>query len=72
MPFGVDPRVCIGAQFAVTELTLLLPIMVRAFWPRLAEPRIARLVGIIRTQPDNPPPMLLQLRGEPKAAALCP
>jgi cytochrome P450 len=72
MPFVAGPRVCIGAQFALTELVLLLAIVVRSFRIRLAEPRVVRPIGIDSTQPANPPPFLLQLRGEPRAASLCP
>jgi cytochrome P450 len=72
MPFGAGPRVCIGAQFALTEIVLLMAIMVRAFWIRLGEPRIVRPIGIVSTQPANPPPFRPQLGGEPRAASLCP
>jgi cytochrome P450 len=73
-PFGAGPQVCIGAQFALTELVLVLAILIRAFRIRIAEPRIVRPVGIVSTQPDNPPPLLLQPRGVPvgAAASLCP
>jgi cytochrome P450 len=73
MPFGVGPRVCIGAQFALTELVLVLATMIRAFRIELAEPRIVRPTGIVSTQPDNPPPFLLRRRPDSFAAAsLCP
>jgi cytochrome P450 len=31
LPFGIGPRVCIGAQFALTEATLVLARLVREF-----------------------------------------
>ena len=37
LPFGVGPRVCIGAQFALTEATLALAKLVAAFRVELLE-----------------------------------
>jgi hypothetical protein len=51
-----------------TLLDFALPPVVRTFWIRLGEPRIVRPIGIVSTQPENPPPFRLQLRGEPRAA----
>jgi cytochrome P450 len=55
LPFGMGPRVCIGAQFALTEATLVLAAMVRAFHIEraCAEPVVP--VAIVTTQPDHPP-----------------
>ena len=62
LPFGVGPRVCIGAQFALTEATLVLAAMLRAFRIERADdgPVVPR--GIVTTQPDRAPPFLLQRR----------
>jgi cytochrome P450 len=74
MPFGVGPRVCVGAQFALTELVLILAIMLREFRIELAEKRIVTPVGMVSTQPENSPHFLLHRRtasaGMP--AELCP
>jgi cytochrome P450 len=63
MPFGAGPRTCIGAQFALTELVLMLASLVRVFHIKLAEQRAVRPVGVVSTQPDNSPPFLLRVRG---------
>jgi len=34
LPFGIGPRVCIGAQFALTEATLVLAALIRTFHVR--------------------------------------
>jgi cytochrome P450 len=62
VPFGIGPRTCIGAQFALTDLVLILSAMVRAFRVELAEPRVVNPVGIVSTQPDDPPAFVLQRR----------
>ncbi len=62
LPFGAGPRVCVGAQFALTEATLVLAMMVRRF-------RIARLdstpvlpMAVVTTQPDHAPFFRLSAR----------
>jgi cytochrome P450 len=62
MPFGAGPRTCIGAQFALTELVLVLATLVRAFRIELAEPRPARPFAIVTTQPADLPPFRLSPR----------
>jgi unspecific monooxygenase len=55
LPFGMGPRVCIGAQFALTEATLVLAAMMRAFHIERADTEPVVPVAIVTTQPDHPP-----------------
>jgi len=55
LPFGMGPRVCIGAQFALTEATLVLAAMTRAFHIERASAEPVVPVAIVTTQPDHPP-----------------
>lgn len=63
LPFGVGPRVCIGAQFALTEATLVLAAIVRAFDIERAGDEPVLPVAIVTTQPDHPPLFRLRRRG---------
>jgi len=62
LPFGIGPRVCIGAQFALTEATLVLAMMLQAFEIRCADSEAVAPVGIVTTQPDHPPLFTLRPR----------
>jgi cytochrome P450 len=62
LPFGIGPRVCIGAQFALTEATLVLAAMLRAFRIERADDAPVVPRGIVTTQPDRAPPFLLHRR----------
>jgi cytochrome P450 len=62
LPFGVGPRVCIGAQFALTEATLVVATMVKAFHIERADDQPVMPVGNVTTQPDPPPLFRLQPR----------
>ena len=62
LPFGIGPRVCIGAQFALTEATLVLAKMLQAFEIRRADSEAVGPVGIVTTQPDHPPLFCLRPR----------
>ncbi|MBN9596060.1 MAG: cytochrome P450 [Afipia sp.] len=55
LPFGVGPRVCIGAQFALTEATLALAKLVAAFRVELLEREPVTPVGVVTTQPNRSP-----------------
>ena len=62
MPFGTGPRVCVGAQFALTEAVLVLARLLRAF---RIEPFGSGAVvprGFVTTQPDRPVRFLLTRR----------
>ena len=62
LPFGAGPRVCVGAQFALTEATLALARLVRAF--RIELVGRGRVVprGFVTTQPDRPVRFILTRR----------
>jgi cytochrome P450 len=55
LPFGVGPRVCIGAHFAITEATLALAKLIGAFKVELLDKDPLMPVGIVTTQPDRSP-----------------
>ena len=62
MPFGIGPRVCIGAQFALTEATLVLATLIQNFRIERADDDPVTPRAIVTTQPDHPPPFLLRPR----------
>jgi cytochrome P450 len=55
LPFGVGPRVCIGAHFALVEATLALAKVVGAFKIELIDREPVLPVGVVTTQPDRSP-----------------
>lgn len=55
LPFGVGPRVCIGAHFAAVEATLALANIVGSFRVTLPEREPVIPVGVVTTQPDRSP-----------------
>jgi cytochrome P450 len=59
LPFGAGPRACVGAQFALTETTLVLARLVRDFRLELADDRPVLPLATITLQPDHPPPFRL-------------
>jgi cytochrome P450 len=62
LPFGVGPRVCIGAHFALVEATLALARIIGALRVELIEPEPVMPIGIVTTQPDRSPPFRLTAR----------
>ena len=62
LPFGIGPRVCIGAQFALTEATLVLATLIQTFHVERADDTPVTPRAVVTTQPDHPPQFRLQLR----------
>jgi cytochrome P450 len=69
LPFGVGPRICIGAQFALAETVLILATLIRRFRIEPTSDRPVGLVTRITLQPENPLPFRLSLRPEEAPAA---
>jgi cytochrome P450 len=55
LPFGVGPRICIGAHFALVEATLALARIVGTFRVTLLDKTPVMPVGVVTTQPDRSP-----------------
>ena len=55
LPFGVGPRVCIGAHFALVEATLALAKLIGAFRVELLDKEPVMPIGVVTTQPDRSP-----------------
>ncbi len=53
MPFGAGPRICIGAQLALTEACLVLATLIQRFQITLAAARPVLPAAVIVTQPDH-------------------
>jgi unspecific monooxygenase len=62
MPFGAGPRICIGAQLALTEACLVLAKMIRRFHVALADTTPVLPVAVIGTHPDHAAPFRLRPR----------
>ena len=62
MPFGAGPRICVGAQFALTEAVIVLARLMRSF--RLGFFGRGTVIprGFVTTQPDRPVYFLLAKR----------
>jgi len=54
LPFGAGPRVCVGAQFALTEAVLVLALLLQRFSFALADDRPVLPLAVVTTQPDHP------------------
>lgn len=51
LPFGLGPRVCVGAAFATTEATLILARLIRRFDFTAIDPEKVRPVARLTTRP---------------------
>jgi cytochrome P450 len=55
LPFGVGPRICVGAHFALVEAVLALAKIIGAFRVELIDKEPVMPVGVVTTQPDRSP-----------------
>jgi cytochrome P450 len=62
LPFGAGPRVCVGAQFALAEATLVLATLIQRFGMSLADTEPVIPVGVVTTQPNRPAPFRVNTR----------
>jgi cytochrome P450 len=62
MPFGAGPRICVGAQFAMTEAILVLAALIGRFRITRVDTRPVLPVAIVTTQPDHPARVRLSFR----------
>jgi cytochrome P450 len=62
LPFGAGPRVCVGAQFALAEATLVLAALIQNFEITMDPGEVVLPVAIVTTQPDHPPRFRLRAR----------
>jgi unspecific monooxygenase len=62
LPFGAGPRICVGAQFAITEGVLVLARLMQSFRIDVAGDRGMRPIGRVTTQPDRPVSFILTRR----------
>jgi cytochrome P450 len=64
LPFGAGPRVCVGAQFAMTEALLVLAAFTERFHIERVNDRPVLPTGIVTTQPDHPAHVRLTRRDD--------
>lgn len=63
LPFGGGPRICIGAQLALTEVSLLVATMAQRYRLRFVEPQDIVLLHRITLRPRDGIKMILERRG---------
>ena len=62
LPFGIGPRVCIGAQFALVEATTVLARLLARHRIELVGPGRVLPVAVVTTHPDRRPAFRLRAR----------
>lgn len=62
LPFGAGPRICVGAQFALTEAAIALATLIQAFSVALIDDRPVLPSAVVTTQPDHAPLFRLMRR----------
>ena len=62
MPFGAGPRICVGAQFALTEAVIVMARLMRAFRLEFFGRGTVMPRGFVTTQPDRPVRFILTQR----------
>lgn len=62
LPFGVGPRICIGAHFALVEARLALARLIGALRVGLEDAEPVMPVGVVTTQPDRSPSFIITPR----------
>jgi unspecific monooxygenase len=62
LPFGAGPRICVGAQFAMAEATLVLAALVQSFRIALVDNQEVMPRPVVTTQPDRAPDFILSAR----------
>ncbi len=66
LPFGLGPRVCVGAAFAATEATLIMARLVRRFDFAAQEAEKVRPVARLTTRPKEQIMLTVSLRDDAK------
>jgi cytochrome P450 len=67
LPFGAGPRICVGAQFALTEAVLVLARLMQSFHIVVVGDRGMKPIGRVTTQPDRPVSFILSRRRDARA-----
>ena len=62
LPFGAGPRICVGAQFAIQEATIVLATLARRFRATLAPGHAVWPVQKVTLRPRGGLPMILHVR----------